>query len=141
MDRDQLDKRNTAAVTHWWTTMRDSGRVEPGLLADLADIAGEHARQHALSIEESRRGEHVPARREEQAEAATVPVVAAKVTTGTASTSLGAPGAPPVPYIPADAEGNANGDTGTLPSSTAEIIPAAPKTVVRQQPARRRGQR
>jgi len=60
MNRDELNRRNTAAITHWWTTMRDSGRVEPGLLSDLAGIADEHARQHALSIEESHRGEHAP---------------------------------------------------------------------------------
>ena len=43
MNRDELDKRNTAAITHWWVTMRDTGKVAPGLLDDLARIADEHA--------------------------------------------------------------------------------------------------
>jgi hypothetical protein len=43
VNRDELDKRNTAAITHWWVTMRDTGKVAPGLLDDLARIADEHA--------------------------------------------------------------------------------------------------
>jgi hypothetical protein len=60
MNRDQLAQRHTAAITRWWVTMRDTGKVHPELLTDLAGIADEHARQHALSIEEGHRGEHAP---------------------------------------------------------------------------------
>ena len=42
MTRDELDERNTKAITHWWVTMRDTGKVAPGLLDDLAAIADEH---------------------------------------------------------------------------------------------------
>jgi hypothetical protein len=77
MNRDQLAQRHTAAITRWWVTMRDTGKVHPELLTDLAGIADEHARQHALSIEEGHRGEHAPASREERAEAAAPPLVAA----------------------------------------------------------------
>jgi len=80
VNRDEADKRNTDAIHHWWVTMRDTGKVAPGLLDNLWTIMLEHARQHALSIEESHRGEHVPARREEQAEAGTPPLVAADLT-------------------------------------------------------------
>ena len=48
MNRTELDKRNTAAITHWWVTMRDTGKVAPGLLDDLARIADEHAATPAL---------------------------------------------------------------------------------------------
>ena len=43
MNRDELDKRNTAAITHWSVTMRDMAKVPQGLLDDLARIADEHA--------------------------------------------------------------------------------------------------
>jgi hypothetical protein len=62
MNREELDKRNTAAITHWWVTMRDTGKVAPGLLADLAGIADKHAADHAG---------RVTARRELRAETAT----------------------------------------------------------------------
>lgn len=45
MDRDQLARRHTAAITRWWVTMRDTGKVHPELLDNLAEIADEHARQ------------------------------------------------------------------------------------------------
>ena len=43
MNRDELDKRNKAAITHWSVTMRDMAKVPQGLLDDLARIADEHA--------------------------------------------------------------------------------------------------
>jgi hypothetical protein len=71
VNRDQFDKRTTSAIHHWWVTMRDTGKVSPGLLDDLWAAASEHARQHA---------EVVMARRELRAEAtAAVPVAAGLV--------------------------------------------------------------
>jgi len=84
VNRDEADKRNTDAIHHWWVTMRDTGKVAPGLLDNLWTIMLEHARQHALSIEESHRGEHAPALREEQAEAAAPPLAAADLPVVTA---------------------------------------------------------
>lgn len=43
MDRDQLAARHTAAITRWFVTMRDTAKVPPQLLDDLAGIADEHA--------------------------------------------------------------------------------------------------
>lgn len=55
MNRDELDKRNTAAITHWWVTMRDTGKVAPGLLDDLASIADEHAEDFARDVDRMER--------------------------------------------------------------------------------------
>lgn len=81
MNRDQLGKRHADAVRRWAPTMRDTGKVPPELLADLAGIADEYAREHA---------ERVIARRELREEAATPPLVAADLE------------APPVIRLPLD---------------------------------------
>jgi hypothetical protein len=105
VNRDELDRRNTAAVTHWWTTMRDSGRVEPGLLSDLAVIAHEHAEDRVVSALAHQRTLST----EKQAEAATRPPVVADLT------SIGEA---PAPLQPPGSGFSAAADPGrTIPSS------------------------
>ena len=55
MNRDELDKRNKAAITHWSVTMRDMAKVPQGLLDDLARIADEHAEHFALDVDRMER--------------------------------------------------------------------------------------
>src|SRR5580704_16253939 len=82
MTRDQLRLQLASAVERHARTLQDhGGRAGPALLDDLEQVAEEHARQHALSIEESHRGEHVLA-------------PAVTVTTGTGSQTLGGPAGP-----------------------------------------------
>jgi hypothetical protein len=55
VNRDQFDKRSTSAIHHWWVTMRDTGKVAPGLLDDLWNTTVEHARDvlHAQADEQA----------------------------------------------------------------------------------------
>lgn len=78
MTRDQLRLQLASAVERHARTLQDhGGRAGPALLDDLEQVAEEHARQHALRIEESHRAEQAAARREVREQPAALPVVAA----------------------------------------------------------------
>lgn len=91
MNRTDLDKRHADAVRRWAPTMRDTGKVPPDLLADLAGIAEEHARDHA---------ENVIARRELREQAATPPLAAADTGAGNGDTGTPEQPAKRVDVIP-----------------------------------------